>query len=59
MTDEAKKPAAKKYKVLAENGIAYPDASGKEKRVKGGTIVDDIPAVSIKWLVAQGIVEEN
>ena len=58
MSDEAKKPASKKYKVLTEGGIAYPDVSGKEKRVKSGIIVEDIPAVSIKWLVAQGIVAE-
>lgn len=38
--------------------LKYPDASGKEKVVKEGETVSDIPSISIKWLVAQGLIKE-
>lgn len=39
------------YRVLV--GIDYAG-----KRVEPGAVVDDLPAKSVSWLVAQGIVEK-
>lgn len=55
--ETAPKEAAKKWTALAD--LSYPDASGKPKSVKAGETVSDIPAISIKWLVAQGYVKES
>ena len=46
---------AKQYKVLT--GMNYP-VNGVEKRVEMGDVVDDIPEVSLPWLLAGGHVEE-
>lgn len=40
-----------KYKVLA--GIDYPP----NKRAEAGDVVEDLPGSSIKWLLADGIIE--
>lgn len=42
------------YKVLA--GINYPP---NNQRAAVGSVVDDIPAGSIPWLLAQGIIIET
>lgn len=47
----------KKYQVLVE--LSYPDANGKKKTPKVGEVVSDIPAISVKWLVAQGAIKES
>ena len=36
----------------ANVGIDFP-----EKRVEAGSIIDDVPAKSVKWLVEQGYIE--
>lgn len=41
-----------RYRVL--QGIDYGD-----KRAEAGDVVDDIPQRSIKWLVDQGIIEQE
>lgn len=46
-----------KHRVLI--GINYPDGAGGEKRAEPGDIVDDLPAKSVKWLEADGIVENT
>jgi hypothetical protein len=45
-----------KWTVLAT--LSYPDASGKKKTVDAGTVVSDIPSISVKWLAAQGFIKE-
>jgi hypothetical protein len=50
------KKETKQYEVLTE--LTYPDADGKSKTVKVGSVVSDIPAASIKWLLAQNVVKE-
>lgn len=45
-----------KYK--AKNGLNYPDAAGKEKRIEVGTIVEDLPDKSVPWLLKAGEIEE-
>ena len=42
-----------KYRVLT--GINYPP---NDKRAEPGSVVDDIPPASIKWLLRDGIIEE-
>lgn len=42
----------KKYRVLT--GLDYPPL----KRAEHGDIVDDLPKESVKWLLAQGHIEE-
>lgn len=41
-----------KYRVLA--GINYPP---RDKRAEPGDVVDDIPLISIDWLLRDGIIE--
>ena len=41
-----------RYRVL--QGIDYPP----NKRVEAGKIVEDLPAVSVKWLLESGIIED-
>lgn len=41
-----------RYRVL--QGIDYPP----NKRAEAGKIVEDLPAVSIKWLLESGIIED-
>jgi hypothetical protein len=40
------------YKVLV--GMDYPP----DRRAEIGDVVDDLPATSAKWLLAQGMIEE-
>jgi hypothetical protein len=40
------------YRVLT--GLSFPP----DRRAEPGEIVDDIPSTSIKWLLAQGHIEE-
>lgn len=40
-----------RYKVLRE--LAYPP----ERRVAPGEIVDDIPEISVPWLLRDGLIE--
>lgn len=53
--------AKRKYRALV--GLRYPTnprakrEAWEWKRVPAGTIVDDIPAQSIEWLLAQGRIE--
>jgi hypothetical protein len=42
----------KRYRVLV--GLSYP--TGREARP--GDVVEDLPARSISWLLAQGMIEE-
>ena len=42
----------KRYKVL--KGIDYPPG----RRAEPGDVVSDIPAMSIGWLLDQGVIEE-
>lgn len=44
---------SKRYEVLV--GVNYPTKQG-EKRAEPGDVVDDLPAGSVQWLVAQGVV---
>jgi len=39
------------YRVLV--GLEYPP----DRRVEAGTVVDDIPGKSVKWLLDQGLIE--
>lgn len=39
------------YRVLV--GLSYPP----DRRVEVGRIVDDIPGQSVKWLLANGLIE--
>lgn len=41
------------HKVLI--GIDYPP----DRRAEPGDVVDDIPAASVSWLIAQGAIEET
>ena len=41
-----------RYRVL--QGIDYPP----NKRAEAGKIVEDLPAVSVKWLLESGIIED-
>lgn len=38
-------------------GLNYPGKDSKEKRAEAGDVVDDLPAKSIGWLEAQGLIE--
>lgn len=40
------------HKVLI--GIDYPP----DRRAEPGDVVDDIPAASVSWLIAQGVIED-
>ncbi len=57
MTETKAQKAEKNFTVLAT--LSYPDASGKKKTVQAGAVVSDIPSISVKWLVAQGIIKES
>lgn len=58
----------KRYRVVAPKdwpadapafGINYPGGpKGGEKRAEAGDVVDDLPAKSVGWLLAQGYLEE-
>jgi hypothetical protein len=47
---------SKKYRAL--HGLDFMTPSGKPKRIEPGTITDDIPRESVRWLVEQGHIEE-
>jgi hypothetical protein len=47
---------SKKYRVL--HGLDFMAANGKAKRQEAGTVTDDIPRESIRWLLDQGHIEE-
>lgn len=40
------------YRVLV--GLSYPP----DKRAEVGDVVDDLPAQSVKWLIADGLIED-
>lgn len=42
---------------LVKNGLSY-SAKGEPRRAEIGDVVDDLPKVSIGWLLAQGHIEE-
>lgn len=44
-----------KYRALT--GLNYPGKDG-EKRVEAGEVVTDLPAKSVRWLLAGGHIEE-
>lgn len=44
-----------KHRVV--NKVSYPDGKGGEKHAAPGSVVDDLPEQSVKWLVDQGHVE--
>ena len=47
---------SKKYRVL--HGIDFMAANGKAKRHEAGTVTDDIPKESVRWLLDQHHIEE-
>jgi hypothetical protein len=47
---------SKKYRVL--HGLDFMAPNGKPKRHEAGTVTDDIPRESVRWLLDQGHIEE-
>ena len=47
---------SKKYRVL--HGIDFMASNGKAKRHEAGTVTDDIPKESVRWLLDQHHIEE-
>jgi hypothetical protein len=39
-------------------GDVRPEDRALNRQVEAGEIVDDVPAVSVPWLLAQGVIEE-
>lgn len=39
-------------------GDVRPEDRSANRQVEAGEIVDDVPAVSVPWLLVQGVIEE-
>lgn len=47
-----------RYEVLA--GLNYPNPNGgPELRADPGSVVDDLPASSVEWLLADGLIRKT
>ncbi|HVW34050.1 MAG TPA: hypothetical protein VHL53_16055 [Acidimicrobiia bacterium] len=48
-----------RYRVLREPYISYPSGGpgGEERQAHAGDVVDDLPEVSIPWMLADGWIE--
>jgi hypothetical protein len=58
--------ADKQYRIVQQPGfteddpffLSYDDADGQPKQVFAGEVATDIPSVSLKWLLADGLIED-
>lgn len=41
-----------------QQGDVRPEDRALNRQVEAGAVVDDIPAVSVSWLLEQGLIEE-
>ncbi len=58
MSKKQPKPAStpSRYRILTDR-LTYPDAEGKRIRPGEGAIVDNVPAVSVAWLLEAGAIK--
>lgn len=46
-----------RYEVLV--GLNYPTTDEPDRRAEPNSVVDDIPAQSLKWLLADGLIRKT